>query len=240
MRILLADDDMNVLEPLEIALRREGYDVLVASDGKRAWELFRAERPDFAVLDINMPGLDGLSLTRRIGEAGEPRIPIILLTGRNQLHDKVKGLDNGADDYVVKPCSDRELLARIRAVWRRSSVPMKTVAAGDLVLNLDTHDFLVRGKRISVTSNEFILLQTLIERAGEVVRYKTLMLRIWGCEVSHDLLRVTVFRMRKKIHADTGNPTYIVTVPSVGYIVHAAHESELDSEPAVPADAALA
>src|SRR5690349_8701460 len=108
---------------------------MAAADGKRAWELFTKDRPDFAVLDVSMPGMDGLAVTRRIVESGEPHVPIILLTGRGQVGDKVTALDLGADDYLVKPCSDRELTARIRAVWRRANVPAKLISAGDLAIS---------------------------------------------------------------------------------------------------------
>jgi two-component system KDP operon response regulator KdpE len=167
-----------------------------------------------------MPGEDGLTLLRRIAADGVPHVPTILLTGRGQISDKVSALDLGADDYLVKPCSDRELIARIRAVWRRSRAADKSQSAGDLSLDLAAHDFYLKGRRIDVTANEFILLQTLIEQAGRVVRYQTLMMRIWGSSVSRDLLRVTVFRLRQKIEADPKAPQYILTVPSVGFILH--------------------
>jgi DNA-binding response OmpR family regulator len=208
------------LEPLEIALKREGYEVVSASNGKRAWELFNTHRPDFVVLDVSMPGLDGLAVTRRIVEAGEPRVPIILLTGRGQLNDKVTALDLGADDYLVKPCSERELTARIRAVWRRVKTPAHMLAAGDLSINPATHEFYLHNQLMDVTTHEFLLLLALIERAGQVVRYNTLMHKIWGYTVSNDLLRVTVFRLRKKIEPDASKPTYIHTVAGVGFVVH--------------------
>jgi DNA-binding response OmpR family regulator len=219
MRILIADDDPDVLESLEHALRREGHEVIPAIDGDTAWELFLLDRPDFAVLDVSMPGLDGIALTRRIAATGEPHVPVILLTGRNQERDKVTALDAGADDYVVKPCGPRELLARIRAVWRRAGTPSRLIMIGDLTIDPATHRFYVDGRTIEVTSNEFLLLLTLMERAGQVVRYTTLMHRVWGSEVSHDLLRVTVYRLRHKIEPDPAKPRYIRTVPGVGFLI---------------------
>jgi DNA-binding response OmpR family regulator len=222
VRILLADDDPEVLEPLATALRREGYEVLAAEDGTQAWEFFITDRPNLAVLDVAMPGVDGMTLTRRIVESGEPRVPVILLTGRAQVRDKVTALDSGADDYVVKPCNYRELAARIRAAWRRVGTPARMLSAGNLALDPPTHRFFVDGGQIEVTINEFKLLMVLMERAGQVVRYKTLMHAVWGISVSSDLLRVTVYRLRHKIEPDPARPRYILTVPGVGFMIPAA------------------
>lgn len=231
LKILVADDDPNVLEPLEIALRREGFSVFAASDGIQAWDYFVHDRPDFAVLDIAMPGPDGLELTRRIGEAGDPRVPVIVLTGRDHERDKVTALDLGADDYVIKPCSHRELIARIRAVWRRAGQPGRVLSAGDLSLDPALHHFYIAGRRMEVTPIEFTLLLALIENAGQVVRANTIMRRVWGYAVSDDLLRVTVYRLRRRIEPDPKRPRYILTVPGVGFIV-------LDDGPSDPAPAA--
>ncbi len=223
MRILVADDDPNILEPLEIALRREGFTVFAARDGIRAWDIFTRERPDFAVLDMSMPGADGLELTRRISSAGEPRVPIIVLTGRSQERDKVAALDTGADDYVVKPCSHRELIARIRAVWRRADRPALVLTNGALSVDPMTHHVHLDGQRVEVTATEFTLLLTLMEHAGQIVRTSTIMRRVWGLAVSDDLVRVTVFRLRRKIEPDPKQPRYIHTVPGVGFIVRDSH-----------------
>ena len=236
MRILLADDDPDILEPLKAALTREGYDVVAAGDGEEAWTQFQAERPDFAVLDLTMPGLDGIELTRRIVEAGEPRVPVILLTGRSAEGDKVSALDLGADDYVVKPCSPRELQARIRAVWRRASTPTRILTSGNLALDPATHKFYVEGRQVDVTSNEFLVLLALIERAGQVVRYATLMRAVWGTTVSNDLLRVTIYRLRQKIEPNGKTPRYITTVAGVGFMISgiaSAPASATQRQPAV-------
>jgi two-component system response regulator RegX3 len=221
VRILLADDDPNILEPLEQVLRRDGHEVVAAGDGDTAWDLFTLDRPDFAVLDVSMPGLDGFALTRRIAATGEPRVPIILLTARGHERDKVSALDAGADDYVVKPCSHRELLARIRAVWRRAGTPSRLITVGNLTIDPATHKFYLDGRTVEVTTNEFLLLLTLMERAGHVVRYAALMHRVWGTEVSNDLLRVTIYRLRRKIEPDASKPRYIHTVPGVGFLLEA-------------------
>ena len=147
-------------------------------------------------------------------------MPIILLTGRGQERDKIAALDLGADDYVVKPCSHRELLARIRAVWRRSSIPARILSASGMVLDPSIHSFLIEGQPVGLTTNEFLILLTLLERAGQVVRYSNLMRRVWGFDVTGDLLRVTMFRLRKKIEPDPKKPRYIHTVPGVGFLVY--------------------
>jgi DNA-binding response OmpR family regulator len=122
---------------------------------------------------------------------------------------------------VIKPCTDRELLARIRAVWRRTSAPARILRAGDLAIDPLTHDFYLRGQRVELTALEFKLLLELLEHAGQVVRYSTLMHKTWGYTVSNDLLRVTIFRIRQKIEPDPHKPQYLHTVPRVGLIVHA-------------------
>jgi len=226
VHILLADDDQDILVPLNIAMQREGYITSIASDGEQAWDLFVADRPDLAVLDYNMPGIDGLGLTRRIAGAGEPRVPIIVLTGRTQERDKVKLLDAGADDYLIKPFSSRELFARIRAVLRRAGTPAHFITSGDLAIDPATHRFFLLGREVDITSNEFALLHALIERAGKVVRYSILMNKVWGCEVSNDLLRVTVYRLRSKIEPDPRRPRYIQTVPGVGLRMDAPPSAE--------------
>lgn len=232
MRILVADDDPNVLEPLEIALQREGFTVLAARDGIHAWDLFMQERPDFAVLDVTMPGPNGLELTRRIGEAGEPRVPVIVLTGREQERDKVAALDLGADDYVIKPCSHRELIARIRAVWRRAGQPARALTTGSLTVDPPTHHVYIDDRQVDVTPTEFLLLLTLIESAGQIVRTNTIMRRVWGYPVSEDLLRVTVYRLRRKIELDPKQPRYIHTVQGVGFMIYDNHSSSLPPVPA--------
>ncbi len=188
MRILLADDDPNILDPMEIALRQAGFAVLAARDGIHAWDVFTTERPDFAVLDVTMPGLDGLELTRRIARDETQRVPVILLTGRQDERDRVAGLDLGADDYVVKPVSNRELIARIRAVWRRTRGASPTLTAGNLMIDPGIRQFYIDGQAVAVTVTEFDLLLMLLERAGHVVPTQSIMERVWGYVVSDDLL----------------------------------------------------
>ena len=220
MRILVADDDPNVLEPLEIALRRAGYTVIPATNGRRAWELFKEEHPDFAVLDVTMPGLDGLEVARRIARSGPPRVPVIMLTGRDRVDDKVSALEDGADDYVVKPITHRELVARIRAVLRRANPTAQAITAGRLTINPATHQFSIDGSPIDVTGIEFALLLILMEHAGQVVPPDAIMERLWGHDVSDDLLRVTVYRLRRKIEPNPSQPITVLTVPGVGFMVN--------------------
>jgi two-component system KDP operon response regulator KdpE len=219
LRILIADDDPDVLIPLEIALKREGHRVLTARDGLQAWIIFTQEHPDFVVLDVNMPGLDGIELTRRINMSGEPRVPVIVLTGREQERDKVSALDLGADDYIIKPFGFPELLARIRAVWRRTRPSQRILSAGGLVVDPLTHHVTVDGDHVEVTPTEFALLLVLMEHAGQVTRTSAIMGRVWNTAVSEDLVRVTVFRLRRKIEADPKHPRYLHTIPGVGFMV---------------------
>ncbi|HZS88285.1 MAG TPA: response regulator transcription factor [Chloroflexota bacterium] len=219
MRILIADDDPDVLAPLEIALKAAGHRVLSARDGLQAWLIFTQEHPDFVVLDVNMPSIDGVELTRRISGFGDPRVPVILLTGRGGERDKVSALDLGADDYIIKPFSVPELLARIRAVWRRTQPAARTLNAGGLVVDPLTRHVTVDGVSVEVTPTEFALLLVLMEHVGQVVRMGAIMGRVWNTAVSEDLVRVTVFRLRRKIESDPKQPRYLHTVPSVGFMV---------------------
>jgi DNA-binding response OmpR family regulator len=236
VRILIVDDDACVLESLEQALLHEGHEVITAADGLAAWELFLLDRPDFAVLDISMAGLDGIALTQRIVAAGEPHVPILLVSGRSQELDKVLALDAGADDYMVKPFGPRELLARIRAIWRRTGSSFRHLTVGNLAIDPATHKFYVDGRQIDVTSNEFALVHTLMTRAGQVVRHGTLMRIIWGMEVSSDMLRVTVYRLRRKIEPNPHRPHYISTVPGIGYLLQLPSRHPVDVAPPASSD----
>jgi len=232
LQILLVDDDPNTLEPLGMALTREGFEVVTASDGAQGWEIFSAHRPDVAVLDVTMPGLDGIALLRRIRASGGAHVPVILLTGRGGERDKVAGLDIGADDYVVKPCSHRELAARIRAIWRRTNTVPRVRTIGTLAIDPAMRKFSIGGHAVHVAPQEFELLLALMEQAGQVVRISALMKRVWGSEVSHDLLRVTIFRLRQKIEPNPKQPRYIHTVPSVGFML--TDEVSSSSAPTAP------
>jgi DNA-binding response OmpR family regulator len=219
LRLLLADDDPNVLVPLEIALQRDGFEVMAAGDGDQAWELFENQRPDFAVLDVTMPGTDGLELIRQIRDAGDPYVPVILLSGRGQERDRITGLDQGADDYVVKPCSHRELVARIRAVWRRAGTAPRMHTAGSLTLDAAMHKCYIADREVHLTAQEFILLKALMERAGQVVPIGTIMRHVWGGAISSDLLRVTIYRLRRKIEVNPKSPRFLHTVSGVGFMI---------------------
>jgi len=217
MRILLADDDREIRETLEIVLRRDGYTVISAASGAEAWELFVSEHPDLAILDIGMGEPNGIELTRRINEDPERRVPVIILTGHEAENDKVRALDLGADDYLVKPFSAREVIARIRAVSRRAHVVSPVIALGGLALDTWTHVVTRDEQQVDMTTLQFVLLQLLMERAGQVVSSQTIMKRVWGGPVSDDLLRVTIFRLRRKIEDDPQRPRYIHTIVGVGF-----------------------
>jgi DNA-binding response OmpR family regulator len=166
-----------------------------------------------------MPGLDGLELIRRINQSGKSRVAVIVLTGREGEDARVGGLDLGADDYIVKPCTARELIARIRAVWRRVGPASRILTLGSLTVDPAAHQVYISGRRVEVTATEFALLLTLMEHAGEVVRTNTIMKQVWDFPVSHDLLRMTVYRLRRKIEPDPKNPRYIHTAQGVGFIM---------------------
>jgi len=226
MRILLADDDLEIRETLGIVLRRDGYTVILASSGVEAWALFQSERPDMAILDINLGEPDGIELTRRISEDPTMRVPVIILTGREAENDKVRVLDLGADDYLIKPFSAREVLARIRAVARRARVATPVIVLGPLVLDTQTHRVTHQGRPVDLTTLQFVLLRLLMEQAGRVVTGDTIMKRVWGEPVSDDLLRVTVFRLRRKIEDDPRRPRYIHTVAGVGFTLRIEHDAD--------------
>jgi len=217
MRILLADDDLEIRETLEIVLRRDGYTVIPAASGAEAWMLFQSERPDMAILDIGMGEPNGIELTRRINENPEARVPVIILTGRESENDKVRALDLGADDYLIKPFSAREVVARIRAVSRRAQVSSPVIMLGPLTIDTRTHIVTRQGQPVNLTTLQFVLLRLLMEQAGQVVTSDMIMRRVWGGPVSDDLLRVTVFRLRRKIEGDPQRPRYIHTIAGVGF-----------------------
>jgi len=219
VRVLLADDDPTLLALLERALRRAGYSVVSAPNGRLAWAMFEAQRPDFAVLDVAMPGLDGLAVARRIGDAGAPRVPVIILTGHADEDAKVAALESLVDDYLVKPVSARELVARIHAVQRRAQPAALVLTAGPLALNPATHQVWIDGRPLEVTGTEFALLRALMERAGQVVAPAALMERVWGYAVSDDLLRMTIYRLRRKVEPRPTHPIYILTVPGTGLLL---------------------
>ena len=219
-QLLLAEDDKSVRESLERALRFEGYDVHAVADGAQALEALMTESPDVIVLDVMMPGVDGLVACRRIREKGI-RTPVLMLTARHDVADRVAGLDAGADDYLVKPFDLEELLARLRALVRRGTVvevDTQVLALGDLRLDLARRE-VVRGDRaIDLTKTEFELLALLMHNAGIVLTREVIYERIWGYdfETNSKSLDVYIGYLRRKTEG-AGEPRMIHTVRGVGY-----------------------
>jgi two-component system response regulator MprA len=217
--ILIAEDDRRVRESLDRALSLEGYDVITAPDGARALELHRERGFDLLLLDISMPNADGLSVCRRIREGGDDT-PVIMLTARHEVGDRVAGLDAGADDYLVKPFALEELLARVRARLRTTApVDAATLRLGDL--EIDTAGRLARrsGRNLDLSRTEFDLLETLVRNAGVVMGRDVLYERVWGGELESDskTLDVYVGYVRKKTEAE-GAGRLVHTVRGVGYV----------------------
>lgn len=220
-RILLAEDDRGVRESLERALRYEGFEVLTAADGREALKLASAEDPDLLLLDVMMPELDGLEVTRRLRSQGTT-LPILMLTARTEVSDRVAGLDAGADDYLVKPFALDELLARMRALLRRSGITGHTgrLHVADLVLDPGARLVTRAGRPIELTKTEFDLLELLVFNAGVVLSRDLIYERVWGYdfETSSNSIDVYIGYLRRKTEAEGGS-RLIQTVRGVGYVV---------------------
>ena len=222
--LLVAEDDKGVRDALDRALRFEGYEVELATDGAHALELAGRRAPDLYLLDVQMPHVDGLAVCRRLRQRGD-RTPILVLTARHQVSDRVEGLDAGADDYLVKPFALDELLARVRALLRRSSDESDgaPVAFGGLVLDPAARQVSRDGDAIELTKTEFDLLELLMNNAGIVLSRDTIYERIWGYdfETSSKSLDVYVGYLRRKTEAN-GRDRLIHTVRGVGYTLRVA------------------
>ncbi len=229
-KILIADDEKNIVELIKFNLAKENFKVIEAYNGIDALKLFRKEKPDLVILDIMMPGMGGLEVCRQIRK--ESRVPIIMLTAKSDEIDKVIGLELGADDYVTKPFSPRELIARVKAVLRRAK-PSKhheqeEYRIGDFVINVVKREVRVRGKLVQLKPKEFELLKLLATNPGKVFTRDYLLEQIWGYNYLGDTRTVDVHmrRLRKKVEVDPSNPQYLRTVHGVGYKFH--YEEEAD------------
>lgn len=222
IRILLVEDEGSLSEPLTFLLTREGFDVTVAEDGQAALDRFASEPFDLILLDLMIPLVPGTEVCRQIRTTSN--VPIIMLTAKDTEIDKVVGLELGADDYVTKPYSTRELLARIKAVLRRHTpdAPSQVegaIALGDIRLDAEKHTLQVRGELVSVPLKEFELLEYLMRNAGRVLTRGQLIDRVWGSDYYGDTktLDVHVKRLRSKIESNPAEPVHIVTVRGLGY-----------------------
>jgi two-component system, OmpR family, KDP operon response regulator KdpE len=218
-RILVVDDAPQVRRVLRATLTVEGYTVFEARDGGEALELFAAEPFEIVLLDVNMPGIDGLQACREIRRKSD--VPIIMLTVRDAERDKVLALDAGADDYVVKPFGMQELLARIRAALRRTSQHenASSFVSNDLSIDFEARRVMARGEEVHLTPKEFELLRHLVANQGKPLTHRRLLQAVWGPDHGEetDYLRVTVNQLRKKIEPDPANPRFIRTEPWIGY-----------------------
>lgn len=221
--ILVVDDEPRLTRFLQANLESVGYRVVSAGEGESAVVLAQAEEPDLIILDLILPGIDGFEVCRRVRESSS--VPIIMLTARSEESDKVRGLNLGADDYLTKPFSAQELLARVRALLRRSltasqqsSPPM--LSFKEMTIDLGRHKVTVRGDEVSLSPTEYKLLCELATNAGRVLLHEDLLARVWGTDYRDEIeyLRVYVRYLRQKIEADASQPKYILSKPGIGYM----------------------
>ncbi len=217
-RILVVDDDASLAEMLAIVLRQEGFETDVCERGDQALSLFRERRPELVLLDLMLPGMDGIEVCKQI--RAESGVPIVMLTARSDTVDVVVGLESGADDYVVKPFKPKELIARIRARIRRSDADaQEDLSIGDLLIDVAGHRVTRDGVEIGLTPLEFDLLVCLARKPRQVFSREVLLEQVWGYRHAADtrLVNVHVQRLRSKIEHDPENPEIVVTVRGVGY-----------------------
>jgi two-component system response regulator RegX3 len=220
-RILVVEDEESFSDPLSYLLRKEGYEVAVAETGPAALEDFDRAGADLVLLDLMLPGLSGMEVCRALRRRSS--VPVIMLTAKDSEIDKVVGLEMGADDYVTKPYSSRELLARIKAVLRRGQDPEDlmpaTLESGPVRMDVERHVVTVNGAHIALPLKEFELLEMLLRNSGRVLTRMQLIDRVWGSDYVGDTktLDVHVKRLRSKVEPDPANPQFIVTVRGLGY-----------------------
>ncbi|WP_029146358.1 response regulator transcription factor [Microbacterium luticocti] len=221
-RVLIVEDEPDLADPLAYLLRREGFEVDIAEDGPSALEHFAAHGADIVLLDLMLPGMPGTEVCRRIRAASA--VPIVMLTAKDSEVDIVVGLELGADDYVTKPYSTRELLARMRAVLRRSAaadadLDERVLTGGRVTLDIDRHTVAVDGAEIAMPLKEFELLEVLMRNAGRVLTRGQLIDRVWGSDYFGDTktLDVHIKRIRSRIEADPREPAMLVTIRGLGY-----------------------
>ncbi|KRN24470.1 response regulator YycF [Lacticaseibacillus camelliae] len=225
-KILVVDDEKPILDIVKFNLNKEGYDVVTAEDGEEALTKVNDENPDLIILDLMLPKIDGLEVARQVRKDHD--MPIIMLTAKDSEIDKVLGLEMGADDYVTKPFSNRELVARVKANLRRSGTPVQTetqepenqeLTVGDLTIHPDAYTVTKRGEKIELTHREFELLHYLAQHLGQVMTREHLLQTVWGYDYFGDVrtVDVTVRRLREKIEDNPSHPEWLVTRRGVGY-----------------------
>lgn len=225
MKILAVDDEKDIVELIAYNLEKEGYSVIRAYDGERALELVMTQNPDLLLLDLMLPGINGVDVCRRLrNDRRSANLPIIMLTAKNEEIDRVLGLEMGADDYITKPFSLRELIARVRAVLRRTGAAQKKEQQGefvfkDLRVDYDAHEVFVAGKKVDLSPTEKKLLMFLSRNPGRVFSRDQILDQVWEGEsfVERRTVDVHVRRLRAQIEPDQENPHYILTVRGTGY-----------------------
>jgi DNA-binding response OmpR family regulator len=220
MKILVVDDDRVLADVVAFTLRREGFELLIAHDGLSGLRRWQEDKPDLVVLDVNMPKMDGFEVCRRIRSQADT--PIILLTVRGEEDDIVSGLEMGADDYIVKPFSPRQLVARVRAILRRAGAQVhpSDIQVGDLKLVPGKREIVLSSESepVALTPLEYRLAECLMINAGQVLTFDLIIDHVWGpAGADREMLRQLVHRLRTKIEADPSQPVYIQTVPGLGY-----------------------
>jgi two-component system response regulator VicR len=226
-RVLAVDDEPRYLEIIRFNLEAAGYQVAAAASGEEALQAFAAAEPDLIVLDVMLPGIDGFDVCRRVRELSA--CPIIMLTAKGAEEDKVRGLRLGADDYVTKPFSAQELLARVEAVLRRSHPPESleqqadTFTLGELEIDHRRKLVTLAGRDLRLSPTEYRLLSCLAANAGTVLGRDELLTQVWGdaYKGEHEILRVTLWRLRQKLGDDPSDPRYVITRPGLGYMLAA-------------------
>ena len=221
-RVLVVDDEPHLVRAVRMYLELQGYTVFGAHSGEEALEAIRTRLPDLVILDVMMPGLDGFETLEELRRSSN--IPVIMLTARGDEDQKVRGLSLGADDYVTKPFSQRELLARVQAVLRRAEQPALVAKTRidvdqDLAIDFDRGEVFVRGEPVRLTATEYRLLYHLASNPGRLMPTETLLAKVWGYEYREEdhYVRLYVSYLRQKIEPDPSHPRYILTVPGLGY-----------------------
>jgi two-component system, OmpR family, KDP operon response regulator KdpE len=235
LTVLVVDDEPRLVDVVRLNLEVEGYRVLEASNGIEALERLKEDLPDLVVLDVMMPEMDGFETLRHIREVSN--IPVIMLTVRNEESDRIKGLEIGADDYLTKPFSARELQTRVKAVLRRTFTPAPTrktriVVDNDLTIDFDKNEVFVRGQKVALRPTEYRLLYHLVNNAGRLMTHETLLSKVWGHEYRDEAhyLRLYITYLRQKIERDPTHPRYILTERGMGYRFHDLSGSDAEPE----------
>lgn len=224
-KILVVDDEPSIRELVSMVLKREGYEVAEASDGKSGLAMAEKNNPDLIILDLMLPDISGHDICKKV--SSNSNIPIIMLTAKNDIVDKVLGMELGADDYITKPFDNRELLVRVRALLRRTQnkeTSSDTIKTGELTICLSEKTVFKGNKQITLSPNEYQLLQLFAQNPQKVFTREELLLKVWGYDYLGDsrTVDITITRLRKKIEDDSKNPKYIITVFGFGYCLRRA------------------